>query len=110
MNLRRALEEEMADVPCDICGSQEHDYCHCQAGAQMESQVPGTSQPGPHSDQGNLSRGPCGWCKQEGHISSECPAKFYSQSMRERIFQEEEKEEAKNPRIHLQKVWGAAPF
>ena len=29
MNLRRALEEEMAEVPCDICRSQEHDYHHC---------------------------------------------------------------------------------
>ena len=37
MNLRRALEEEMAEVPCDICGSQDHDYRHCQAGALPES-------------------------------------------------------------------------
>ena len=42
MNLRRVLEEEMAEVPCDICGSQGHDYRHCQAGALLESQVPGT--------------------------------------------------------------------
>ena len=42
MNLRRALEEEMADVPCDICGSQDHDYHHCQAGALLESQMPRT--------------------------------------------------------------------
>ena len=41
MNLRRALEEEMAEVPCDICGSQDHDYHHCQAGAQLELQMPG---------------------------------------------------------------------
>ena len=41
MNLRRALEEEMAEVPCDICGSQDHDYRHCQAGALPESQTPG---------------------------------------------------------------------
>ena len=47
MNLRRALEEEMAEVPCDICGSQDHDYCHCQAGALLESQMSGTSPPRP---------------------------------------------------------------
>ena len=41
MNLRRALEEEMAEVPCDICGSQDHDYRHCQAGALPESRTPG---------------------------------------------------------------------
>ena len=50
MNLRRALEEEMADVPCDICWSQDHDYRHCQAGALLESQMPGTSQPGQNDD------------------------------------------------------------
>ena len=50
MNLRRALEEEMAEVPCDICGSQDHDYRHCQAGALLESQMPGASQPGQNDD------------------------------------------------------------
>ena len=85
MNLRRALEEEMADVPCDICRSQDHDYRHCQAGALLESQMPGTPQPGQNDDRGNLSQGPCGWCEKKGHISLECPAKFYSQSMKERF-------------------------
>ena len=85
MNLRRALEEEMAEVPCDICGSQEHNYRHCQAGALLESQMPGTPQPGQNDDRGNLSQGPCGWCEKKGHISLECPAKFYSQSMKERF-------------------------
>ena len=46
MNLRRALEEEMAEVPCDICGSQDHDYRHCQAGALPESRTPGILQSG----------------------------------------------------------------
>ena len=51
MNLRRALEEERAEVPCDICGSQDHDYRHCQAGALLESQMPGTPpQPGLNND------------------------------------------------------------
>ena len=61
MNLRRVLKEEMAEVPCDICGSQNQDYSHCQAGALLESQMPGTPQPGQNDDQGNLSQGPCGW-------------------------------------------------
>ena len=42
MNLKRALEEEMAELPCDICGRQDHDYRHCQAGTLLESQMPGT--------------------------------------------------------------------
>ena len=74
MNLRRALEEEMAEVPCDICGSQDHDYCHCQAGALPESRTLGISQPGQTDDRGSLREGPCGWCEKKGHISLECPA------------------------------------
>ena len=50
MNLRRALEEEMAEAPCDICRSQDHDYRHCQAGALPESKIPGISQPGQNED------------------------------------------------------------
>ena len=42
-------------------------------------------QPGQNDDRGNLSQGPCGWCEKKGHISLECPAKFYSQSMKERF-------------------------
>ena len=85
MNLRRALEEEMAEVPCGICGSQDHDYRHCQAGALPESQTLGIPQPGQTDDQGSLREGPCGWCEKKGHISLECPAKFYSQLMKERF-------------------------
>ena len=95
MNLRRALEEEMADVPCDICGSQDYDYCHCQAGALLESQMPGTSQPGQNDDRGNLSQGPCGWCEKKEHISLECPTKFYSQSMKERFPKMKKKRKSK---------------
>ena len=73
MNLRRALEEEMAEVPCNICGSQDHDYRHCQAGALLESQMPGTPQPGQNDDRGNLSEGLCGWCEKKGHISLSVP-------------------------------------
>ena len=69
INLRRVLEKEMAEVPCDICRSQDHNYRHCQAGALLESQMPGTTQPGQNNDRGNLSQGPCGWCEKKGHIS-----------------------------------------
>ena len=94
MNLKRALEE-MAEVPCDICGSQDHDYHHCQAGALLESQMPGNPQPGQNDDRGNLSQGPCGWCEKKGHISLECPAKFYSQSMKERFPKMKKKRKSK---------------
>ena len=95
MNLRRALEEEMAEAPCDICGGQDHDYRHCQAGALWESQIPGTSQPGQNGDRGNLREGPCSWCEKKGHISLECPTKFYSQSMKERFPKTEKRRKPK---------------
>ena len=85
----------MAEVPCDICRSQEHDYRHCQAGALLESQTPGTSQPGQNEDQGNVRVGPCGWCEKKGHISLECPAKFYSPSMKERFPKIEKRRKSK---------------
>ena len=69
MNLRRVLEEERAEVPCDICRSQDHDYRHCQAGALLESQMPGIPQPGQNNDRGNLSQGPLWLVREErAHI------------------------------------------
>ena len=95
MNLRRALEEAMAEVPCDICGSQDNDYCHCQAGALPESRTLGILQSGRTDDQGSLREGPCGWCEKKGHISLECPTKFYSQSMKERFPKGEKRRKSK---------------
>ena len=90
INLRRALEEERADAPCDICGKPDHDYRHCQAGGRAESQgfgpeVPPEEQGCRNCDKGHKGQCPCGWCGEYGHISAECPAKYYSQSMRDRF-------------------------
>ena len=85
----------MAEVPCDICGSQDHDYSHCQAGALPESQTPGILQSGRADNQGSLREGPCGWCEKRGHISLECPAKFYSKSMKERFPKGEKRRKSK---------------
>ena len=90
INLRRALEEERADTPCDICGDPDHDYRHCQAGARVESQgvgpeLPPEGQNCRNCDKGHKGQCPCGWCGEYGHISVECPAKYNSQSMRDRF-------------------------
>ena len=37
-NLRKILEEEGVDMPCDICGSPHHDYRNCTKEAYRESQ------------------------------------------------------------------------
>ena len=109
-NLRRALEEEMAEVPCDICGGQDHDYRHCQAGALPESQTPGMLPSGRADSQGGIGEGSCGWCEKKGHISLECPAKFYSKSMKERFPKREKRGKSKLLEYHLQKVRRTAPL
>ena len=73
-NLRRVLEEEGADTPCDICGTPDHDYRTCPRGSYLESQDPTRSQAVPESPY-------CGWCQQYGHISANCLARYYDDSM-----------------------------
>ena len=101
INLRRALEEERADPPCDICGKPDHDYRHCRAGGIPESHGFGPDVPFAEQDYGNYNKGhkgqgPCGWCGEYGHISSECTAKYYSQSMSNRF---PKRRKAKKPKV-----------
>ena len=77
-NLRRVLEEEGADTPCDICGAPDHDYRTCPGGRYFESQDPTQNQEVPESPY-------CGWCQQYGHISVNCRAKYYDDSMNARF-------------------------
>ena len=73
-NLRRVLEEEGVDTPCDICGTPDHDYRTCPGSGYLESQDPAQSQ--------QILKFPyCGWCQQYGHISADCLAKHYDESM-----------------------------
>ena len=95
-NLRKVLEEEGVDTPCDICGGQDHDYRQCPKGSYLESQNLQTSN-GPRGRDGDQCPNcdiphpgvcPCGWCTEKGHISQDCLAKHWSQSMRNRFRQE----------------------
>ena len=95
-NLRRVLEEEGVDTQCDICGSREHDYRQCPKGSYLESQDFQTSN-GPKGRNGDQCPNcdiphpgvcPCGWCMKKGHISQDCLAKHWSQSMKDRFRQE----------------------
>ena len=83
-NLRRVLEEEGAETPCDICGAPDHDYRTCPGGRYLESQDPTQSQVVPESPY-------CGWCQQYGHISANCRAKYYDESMTARFPPKEKK-------------------
>ena len=74
-NLRRVLEEEGADTPCDICGAPDHDYRTCPGSGYLESQDPAQSQP--------VREFPyCGWCQQYGHVAADCLAKHYDECMK----------------------------
>ena len=95
-NLRRVLEEEGVDTPCDICGGQDHDYRQCPKGSYLESQNLQTSN-GPKGRNGDQCPNcdiphpgvcPCGWCTEKGHISQDCLAKHWSQSMKDHFRQE----------------------
>ena len=95
-NLRKVLEEEGVDTPCDICGGQDHDYRRCPKGAYLESQNLQTSN-SPKGRDGDQCPNcdipypgvcPCGWCTEKGHISQDCLAKHWSQSMKDHFRQE----------------------
>ena len=77
-NLRRVLEEEGAETPCDICGAPDHDYRTCPGGKYLESQDPTRDNIVPESPY-------CGWCQQFGHISAECTAHYNDDSMNKRF-------------------------
>ena len=67
----------------------------------MESQGVGPEPPPEgqncrNCDKGHKGQCPCGWCGRYGHISVECPAKYNSQSMRDRF---PKKKKAKRQKI-----------
>ena len=62
INLRRMLEEERADAPCDICGKPDHDYRHCQARGRAESQGFGPEVPPEEQDCRSCDKGHKGQC------------------------------------------------
>ena len=86
----------MAEVPCDICGSQDHDYRRCQAGALPESQTPGILQSGRADNQESLQRGPLRLVRKERtYVLRVSCKKFYSQSMKERFPKGEKRRKSK---------------
>ena len=89
-NLRKILEEEGVDTPCDICGSPHHDYRNCTNEAYRESQDVRQSlakgrDSGSQCPNCNIPHPgicPCAWCDQPGHIAQDCMAHFADDSMR----------------------------
>ena len=96
-NLRKILEEEGVDTPCDICGSPLHDYRNCTKEAYRESQdvrqslAKGRDSEGqcPNCNIPHPGICPCAWCDQPGHIAQDCMAHFADDSMRARFTKRE---------------------
>ena len=88
-NLRKILEEEGVDMPCDICGSPHRDYRNCTNEAYRESQdvrqsvTKGRDSEGqcPNCNIPHPGICPCAWCDQPGHIAQDCMAHFADDSM-----------------------------
>ena len=92
-NLRKILEEEGVDTPCDICGSPHHDYRNCTKEAYRESQDVRQSPAKRRDSEGQCPNCniphpgicPCAWCDQPGHIAQDCMAHFADDSKRARF-------------------------
>ena len=83
-NLRKILEEEGVDTPCDICGSPHHDYRNCTNEAYRESQdvrqsfTKGRDSEGqcPNCNIPHPGICPCAWCGPTRTYSSRLHGSF----------------------------------
>ena len=88
-----SMNTSIYPVPCQICGSPDHQTNYCQGGWQRESEDPSLPSSGeeeasrrrcPNCMNEHLGGCPCRWCNQLGHISSQCTDRHDSDVMRQR--------------------------
>ena len=117
-NLRKILEEEGVDTPCDICGSPHHDYRNCTNEAYRESQdvrqsfTKGRDSEGqcPNCNIPHPGICPCAWCDQPGHIAQDCMAHFADDSMRARFPRREKVRRTPIKYYECRRCGGSHPF
>ena len=117
-NLRKILEEEGVDTPCDICGSPHHDYRNCTKEAYRESQdvrqsfAKGRDSEGqcPNCNIPHPGICPCAWCDQPGHIAQDCMAHFADDSMRARFPKREKVKRTPIKYYECRRCGGSHPF
>ena len=117
-NLRKILEEEGVDTPCDICGSPLHDYRNCTKEAYRESQdvrqslAKGRESEGqcPNCNIPHPGICPCAWCDQPGHIAQDCVAHFADDSMRARFPKREKVRRTPIKYYECRRCGGSHPF
>ena len=117
-NLRKILEEEGVDTPCDICGSPHHDYRNCTKEAFRESQdvrqsfAKGRDSEGqcPNCNIPHPGICPCAWCDQPGHIAQDCMAHFADDSMRARFPKREKVKRTPIKYYECRRCGGLHPF
>ena len=117
-NLRKILEEEGVDTPCDICGSPHHDYRNCTKEAYQESQDVRQSLEKGRDSEGKCPNCniphpgicPCAWCDQSGHIAQDCMAHFTDDSMRARFPKKEKVKRTPIKYYECRHCGGSHPF
>ena len=117
-NLRKILEEEGVDTPCDICGSPNHDYRNYTREAYRESQdvrqsfAKGRDSEGqcPNCNIPHPGICPCAWCDQPGHIAQDCMAHFADDSMRARFPKKEKVKRTPIKYYECRRCGGLHPF
>ena len=117
-NLRKILEEEGVDTPCDICGSPHHDYRNCTKEAYRESQdvrqsfAKGKDSEGqcPNCNIPHPGICPCAWCDQLGHIAQDCMAHFTDDSMRAQFPKKEKVKRTPIKYYECRRCGGSHPF
>ena len=117
-NLRKILEEEGVDTPCDICGSPHHDYRNCTKEAYRESQdvrqsfAKGRDSEGqcPNCNVPHPGICPCAWCDQPGHIAQDCMAHFADDSMRAQFQKREKVKRTPIKYYECRRCGGSHPF
>ena len=103
-------------IPCQICGSLDHQTDYCQGGQRRESEDP--SSPSSGEDEASRRRcpncmnehpGECprGWCNPRGHISSKCTARHDSEVMRQRF---PKRIKRKKPTIGRYQCWKCSQY
>ena len=117
-NLRKILEEEGVDMPCDICGSPHHNYRSCTKEAYRESQdvrqsfAKGRDSEGqcPNCNIPHPGICPCAWCDQPGHIAQDCMAHFTDDSMQARFPKREKVKRTPIKYYECRHCGGSHPF
>ena len=103
-------------MPCQICGSLDHQTDYCQGGRRRELEHPSSLSSRedeasrrrcPNCTNEHPGECPCRWCNQPGHISSQCTARHDSEVMRQRF---PKRIKRKKPTVGRYQCWKCSQY